>query len=226
MDAGVEGDRAHELHVPPGRDDDPVLPSDTGFHEELAVADRAVVEQCTQKAVDRVAPEIFGDGEDPVVPGCGVDHLVARADGEGEWLLAEGVETVVEEGGRDAVMESGFDRAGRGFETVDLPRHRRDVVMYSRSGAEEGLRLVGEGVGAAGVEIADGRKFHIMVVGLREFAYSRQVPPSHPAAADDRHAYRFCHASLSPLPLSSPLRLFDGVRIARRWEMSRGWLWV
>ena len=97
VDAGIERERAGQLHVPPGRDEQAVPAGDGGFHDELPVADRAVVEQGADEAIDRVAPEVLGDREDPAVPLGRLDHGVAAADGQRERLLAHRVQAEIEQ---------------------------------------------------------------------------------------------------------------------------------
>src|SRR5438132_14314824 len=61
VDARVERDRSAELHVSPGGDDDAVASADLRVHDELRTADRSVVDQGANEAVDRIAPKVLSD---------------------------------------------------------------------------------------------------------------------------------------------------------------------
>ena len=156
----------------------------------------------------------------------GGEDGVAAAHGQRQRFLAERVEPEIEQIDGDAVVRTGVGGAIGGFQPLGFTGHAGSVGENGRAAAEVLSRPRRRGPGHLLVEVADGDQFDDGWVGPHQFRQPRQVPPSHPTAADDRQPDRFRHASLSPLPLSSPLRLFDGVRIARRWEMSRGWLWV
>ena len=59
MDAGVERDGPVELLMPPGRDHHGVAAAHGRLHDELPLADGAVVEQRPHQPVDGVATEIL-----------------------------------------------------------------------------------------------------------------------------------------------------------------------
>ena len=120
VDAGVERQGAGELHVPPGRDEHVVASADEGFHDELALADRPVVEQRPHEAVDRIAAEVLGDREDASVPLRGVDDRVAAADRQRQRLLAHRVQAEIEQRHADAVMRRRVGRAVGADQSLDL----------------------------------------------------------------------------------------------------------
>ncbi len=104
VDAGVEGQRARDLHVPPGVMNMLLRPPTDRFHDELPLTDRLVVQQRADQPVDRVAPEILGNREDPSVSPCGVDDQIAAPDRQGEGLLAHRVKPEIEQRDADAMM--------------------------------------------------------------------------------------------------------------------------
>ena len=194
------GEGARQLHVPPRRDEHVVAPADDGLHDEAALADRAVVEQRADEAVDRVAPEVLGDRQDSSVPLRRLDDRVAAADGQRQRLLAHRVQTEVEQGDGDAVVRGRVRRAVGGVQPVDLACHPRDVREDRGSGAEERLRLVGERLGLARIEIADRHEPRLLcsvrASSARPPRCRRPMPP-HPTIA---------MLSKSATPLSSSVR--------------------
>ena len=121
-----------------------IAPADGGLHDELGLADRPVVDQGADEAVDRVAPVVLGHGEDLAAALRRGDDAVAAADGQRQRFLAEGVQTQIEEVGGDAVVRAGVGRAVGRLQAVRLPRHGRHVGEDGRPGAEEIVGLVGQ----------------------------------------------------------------------------------
>ena len=199
MDAGVERQRAGQLLVPPGGDEERVAATDRRLHHELPFADRAVVEQRPHQPVDRIAPVVLGDGQDLPAPLGRGDDPVAAADGQRQRLLAKGMQSQVEQVGGDAVVRAGVGGAGRCRQSLDGLGHLRSVGEDGRSVSEEARRLVGEIGGVAVVQIADRDQIDGPRIDERQLGQPRQVAPSHPAAADDRQPNRFRH-ELSFLP--------------------------
>ena len=108
VDALIKGDRAGVLHVAPRSDDDAIGTSDGRLDHQARLADGTVVDEGTYEAIDRVAPEVLGHGQDAVAPRRFGEEDVAGAGRDGEGLLAEDVEVLLEAGEDGAVVRPGI----------------------------------------------------------------------------------------------------------------------
>ena len=144
VDAGVEGQGARELHVPPRRDEHDVAAADEGLHDERrspiapssssARTRRLIGSRRKFSATDRIRPFL-----------CAASMIaIAAADGQRQRLLAHRVEAVVQQGDGDAVVRRRVRRAIGGDQPVDFACHAPDVREDRGSDTEESLRLVGQ----------------------------------------------------------------------------------
>ncbi len=88
VDAGIERDRAGHFHVSPRGDDDAVAATHIRLHDELRLADRAVIQERAHQPIHRVAAIVLGYRQNPATLRGRGDDAVAAAYGQRQRLLA------------------------------------------------------------------------------------------------------------------------------------------
>ena len=171
--------------VPPGGDEDLVATPDRRFHDELAFTDRAIIEERPDEAVDRIAAVVFRDREFFAGAIGGGDDLLTAANGQRERFFAEGVQSEIEERGRDGVMRPRIGGAIGRFEPVRFPDHRGQIGEDRWACAEQPGGFIGQILGVLPVEIADRDQIDQVDPVRFEFREPGQMPSPHPPAPDN-----------------------------------------